>query len=343
MKRLIVGVGMVCCLAAANPVIETYINEFSTDTAHQWVELNAQPCVQTLGSWVDGCRLTTSTSECTLDIPDRDTWYAVVDSASVANHLVGHGTFRLRSDTDFIRLVGGDIANTDSVGYPSEITGWKMAPAPPPGASSALWNYDYTGGQLINWYIDSIPTPGAPNDHYSSISGTISSDSGYVGNPLLTVSGTHGPAYYALSGYWTYFAGGLGAGKYQVVASGSSSESLIVIPWPESIDLGYRESLPNINFYFHRPDAVAESRAGPPASPRLSVRGPVLTISSSGPAEVDVWVHDESGRARSELFRGRLGAGRREFDLTGRLSPGVYFVRDKSPGANCTAKLVLTK
>jgi hypothetical protein len=308
-------------LASANPYMITWVNEFSTDPAHQWVELHARPYDIPVDS-LNGAVLTTSISACTLNIAwDTSDYYVVVDSQSLANGNVGNGTFRLRPDSDFIRLSG----SFDDVVYPCDSTGFNQSLAPPPGGSSSCWNFDCSGGQYLNWYIDSTPTPGASNDDYSTISGSLESESGYVViGQCLSVTGRYGCA--VLNDWAGQFAvAGLGAGRYSVRACGYHNGQMVYAALPESVEVGYAETLSGINLVF-RPNAVTESR---PAFGRLTVGG---GRQSATVVQGVLWLPQASSlkpRASSRLMD---IAGRRVLDLepgandVSRLAPGVYFV-----------------
>jgi hypothetical protein len=316
---VVVGFG----LAGANPCIMTWINEFSTDTSYQFVELHAQPLGWPVES-LNGARLITSTSECTLDISMPTSDYVVIDSLSLALGWVGNGTFRLRTDSDFIRLVGQQPGMPDNVVYPCTPTGLGQSLAPPPGGSSSFWNYDYETGQNFNWYIDSTPTPGEPNEDYSTISGSVKSESGYViTDQSVYVFGRYGSGqFYLCPG--TFVIGGLGAGRYFVQSSGTHDTETVYATWPESVDLGYDQTVSGINLAFG-PNAVTDSR---PASGRPTVGGGrqsstvvhgVLTVPPTAyrsPRTADLL--DVTGRKVLDLKPGANDVSR--------LSPGVYFV-----------------
>jgi lipocalin len=106
MRRLVSLLVLSAGLAAANPVMLTFLNEFSADTLNgQWLELHPLPAS---GPWdLSGWQVITSTSactlRCTLDYNNRP--YIVIDSPSLAQGIDGTGTFRLNPTSDSIRLI----------------------------------------------------------------------------------------------------------------------------------------------------------------------------------------------------------------------------------------------
>src|SRR5512136_2186399 len=105
MQRQLLILVAACGLAAGNPILITAINEFSADSAHQWIEFHVDDFFGDSLQELNGALLVTSSSVCTLDfphVPELD--YAVIDSQSLAQGANGHGTFRLRSDSDSIRI-----------------------------------------------------------------------------------------------------------------------------------------------------------------------------------------------------------------------------------------------
>lgn len=79
------------------------------------------------------------------------------------------GDFELPDDTGYIKLV----EFYDSLYYPGSVTVWQYAPTPPAFCSANkfhcyLFRIDYYEYWLISdWYIDTTPTFGSPNDDYS--------------------------------------------------------------------------------------------------------------------------------------------------------------------------------
>ncbi|MGB7055267.1 MAG: carboxypeptidase-like regulatory domain-containing protein, partial [bacterium] len=79
------------------------------------------------------------------------------------------GVFELPEDTGYVMILGVESLG-DSIFYPGHATTWCCAPAPPYYCSAAKFHcyaYIWDDYYLISdWYIDSTPTFGAPNDDY---------------------------------------------------------------------------------------------------------------------------------------------------------------------------------
>lgn len=79
------------------------------------------------------------------------------------------GVFELPEDTGYVTVQGAELL-VDSIFYPGHATTWCCAPAPPSYCSAAKFHcyaYIWDDYYLISdWYIDSTPTFGAPNDDY---------------------------------------------------------------------------------------------------------------------------------------------------------------------------------
>jgi hypothetical protein len=244
-------------VAAANPVMMTFINEFGFyDDSLGWVELHVEPGGDELN--LNGWLLTTNTSACTFAFTIPYGGFLVVDSASLAGGTYAHGTFRLNPAGDHIQLLPDSAYKIgDSVVFPVLPAGRGRAPMPPYLGSAALLNLA-GADQLITWYIDSTPTAGQDNDDYSSVTGTVTWAPSR--NFYLVEVSVHGPMGGSLSGVvasgQSYVASGLSAGRYTVSARGQPGN--VIVSYPESVDVGYSEILPGINLEFD-PDAVAES------------------------------------------------------------------------------------
>jgi len=312
----------VAALAAANPFVLTFVNEFGFDGEGQgWVELHAEPDYGDLDltNWI----LTTSTSACTFayTLPYRG--FLVVDSASLAQGTYGRGTFRLNPAGDYIHL-DSDTTHlhfSDEVEFPMLPAGQGRAPLPSRNSSASVLNVVGAYLQVINWYIDSTPTLEQDNDDYSSVSGTVTWDSSrHFYMVEVDVSGPMGrsASLLAASGQ-TYRAEGLGAGRYSVVAHGWPGN--VTAYYPESIDLGYSELLPNINLHFD-PQGIEEMTN---AECRVSNAEPTVLSGAM--------VHSLASRVVFDAM------GRRVLNP----KPGVYFVREAQAQAQAVRKIVVTR
>jgi hypothetical protein len=96
----------------------------------------------------------------------------------VIDHSVVTGVFELPDDTGYVAVLSfGQFS--DSISYPGHATEWCSAPAPPIYYSAAKFHcYVYLWNEYMlisDWYIDSTPTFGAPNDDYPGcrVSGSV--------------------------------------------------------------------------------------------------------------------------------------------------------------------------
>jgi hypothetical protein len=308
MKYVTLSVLLLAALAAGNPTLETYINEFGfDDEGLGWVELH--PTFQESPELdMTGWLLTTSTSVCTFAYKMPFYGYLIVDSASLGGGEYGHGTFRLNPAGDTIRMVPDAMHEeyTDEVEFPVLPAGRGRAPMPPDHGSASLAAMYGGWTPVLNWYIDSTPTRGQHNDDYSTITGIVRWGSGHYFDWVdISVLGPMGSSFSNVqSSGETFEAPGLGAGRYQIAACGwyASGESLF---YPESVDVGYGETLSGIILDF---DQQGVEEGQPPTACSLQ---PAATV-----------------------VRG-LPSGAVVFDAMGRrvvsAKPGVYFVVTPHP------------
>ncbi len=305
-------------LAFANPVMVTVVNEFGfDDQGLGWVELHAEPFSD---SWdLTGWLVETSTSVCTLDCQLPYDGFLIVDSASLATGGYGRGSFRLNPAGDRIRIQPDSSHSwfTDSVVFPVIPPGRSRAPMPPAQGSAALLNVA-GAEQLITWYIDSTPTPEADNDDYSSVTGKVFWAPGrgfyQVG---VVVRGPLGWSYSAvMASGQSYLAEGLSAGRYAVTAHGQPGN--VVISYPESVDVGYSDTLAGINLDFD-PHGVEETMNDERGT--MNVRPTVLSGTSGVKRLASCVVFDAMGR-RAAMPRS-----------------GVYFVRDEGQGTRDVSRM----
>jgi hypothetical protein len=318
MKYVLVLLSALAALATANPVLETVVNEFGFyGDSLGWVELHSEPVgyLPDMTGWV----VTTNTSACTLTRTIPPGGFLVLDSASLAGGACGRGTFRLNPTGDHIQVVPDSLHDWlgDWVEFPVLPASGGKSPLPPVYASASVFNHeDETGRQTTNWYIDSTPTVGWDNDDYSTVAGTVkwAPIRGFYCVDIV-VSGPMGGAWTAVEASWgSYEALGLGAGRYAVQARGwGASET--TVSYPESVDVGYSQMLPGINFDFDPPEGVkAQTPSRKPATVVRSLPKRAVAFDAMGRRVVNP-------------------------------KPGVYFVREAQAQAQAQAirKVVVTE
>jgi len=330
MTKLLVCLFFAAAVVAANPVFLTFLNEVSTDSAHQFVELHHGP----FGPPPDmnGWQLVTSTSACTLTCQLQYDEFLALDSEALALGDIGHGTLRLNPSEDRLILFDYRGMAWDSLQYPGY-----GAPLPPSHGSIAFWNHDDYSGQSRNWYIDSTPTPGSDNDDYSSIAGTVTGTGGITLDEVgVYAQGTGGcGCFYQQNGYTI---GGLGAGTYTVRAWGRYNFQYYEGFYPESVTVGYAQEVVGIDFAIP-PAGVAETQSSP-LLPLMRVSGRTLLLSNNGAAPASVQLYSQVGSRVSE-FRLSPFNGEKRIELPATLAPGIYFATAQKGTHRSTAKVVL--
>jgi hypothetical protein len=316
MKYAVLPVLLLAALAVGNPVLVTFVNEFGFDgDGLGWVELHAEPSAGDVD--MTGWLLTTSTSICTLAYYLPIDGFLIVDSASLAGGQYGRGTFRLNPAGDHITVLT-DEQYSDEVEFPLLPAGQGRAPTPPNWASASVLNVSGAWMQAINWYIDSTPTLEQDNDDYSNVTGIVTWASGRGFYEVdVVASGPMGSTYCALTASGqTYETPGLGAGRYAVTAHGWPGGE--TVSYPESVDVGYSQTLPDINLHF---DSTGVEESGQPTA--YSLQPTATILSASGVKRL----------ASSVIFD---AMGRRVLGP----KPGVYFVRDAHAQAQAQAQAV---
>ena len=322
----------------ANPVLVTYLSEFGVDSAGRaWVEFNAQP--EEYGDF-HGALLTTSCSECTLNFDIQPGEYVVVDSEALAQRVLGWGKLRFNplADSLFLSVMQGMPA--ESVRFPVVPTGQRAAPAPPPGGSVACCNNSGLTN-AVNWYVDSTPTRGGPNDDFSSIGGRVDWDSTLQAEILrVWARGCYGTMAEYLDRPGEYVVPGLGPGTYEVGLRGLVGGQWLEMIYPESVRVSYSQTVGGINFRIPSSAVAEQSDRQAVAEPWATlVRGSLLLPASSGARARSAVLFDASGSTVLTLHPGRN-------DVSG-LSPGVYFVREGPQAASlklqAVRKVVVTR
>lgn len=325
MRAILLCLFLLCAASAANPYIETFTSEICPDSLDPWIEIHAAPQDYepvSLTGWV----LTTTTSACTLDYTLGPGEFMVVDSQSLAWGLIGFGTIRLNQTCDTVHLVGPLV--DEIIPYPCILSRGGTLPAPPPGGSIALWNYDDGEDQSINLYLDSTPTRGWANDDYGTISGAIGDDSGHmVEYGGVWACGANGRGHIGLYRATSYRVSGLPVGRYQVLGYAVCNGRQRNFVLPESVSVGYSEDVTGVDIVLSS-TGVVEERATV-REPGLTLRGRMLLLDVPG----RITVADLAGR---QVLRSTA----RTIDLAA-LPSGVYFVRLETVAGVVRRKVVL--
>jgi len=328
-------------LVLANPFVVTFLSEFSADSSSQWLEIHALPSPMGPTDLTDW-EIKTSTSACTLDCVLGYDDYLIVDSAALAEGRIGRGTFRLRPDSDSIVVLPLEWP-PEAVCYPRLPSDRGEAPCPPQRGSVSFWNYHAPWEQTFNWYVDSSPTPGAENDDFSAVAGTVLVESLPIHAELFVYARGRYGACCTFEGYQTadFAVQGLGAGWFALEAVLCSPHGNRQGFYPESVYVGYGQTLSGILIDL-RQNAI---RGGPEPSlmvpPTLKVAGTAATVSCAQPTDVRFTLLDQTGSRKAVLRRGRLGPGVYRFDLSQLASPGVYFARLEAGPTVQSAKVVI--
>lgn len=334
MNRTLTCLLFAAAVVAANPYVETFLSEVGVDPAHQFVELHCAPQSQSLD--LSGWQIVTSTSACTLTCELGYGEFLVVDSAALAEGYVGHGTIHLNPLGDSVMLVTDSGPIADCVYYPRYPTGRDRAPLPPSTGGVAFWNYDDAEGQSMNWYVDSTPTPGAANDDYSVIAGSLTGTGGItLDYAYVAVAGQNGHLSCGL--YDTSFViAGLGAGTYQVSAGGYYNGQFYSTVYPDSVTAGYSETL-RLDIIIPL-TGVAEIPSVPLAH-LMRVSGRILLLSGDGTTPVNVQLYNQVGSRVNAFHLGPI-KGERRIELPATLAPGVYFATAQKGAYRTTVKVV---
>jgi hypothetical protein len=337
MTKLLVCLLFAAAVVAANPFVETYLNEVSVDSAHQFVELHCAPMSQSAD--LHGWRIVTSMSACTLSYTFQDSEFLVIDSAALATGGIGSGTLHVNPLGDSLFLLDDTGRVEDSVHYPRYPTGYGSAPLPPATGSVAFWNHDDVEGQWMNWYIDSTPTPGEANNDYSRITGTLTGTGGVtMDEAVVAAGGQYGGSGCGLYHQASFSIGGLGAGTYQVSAGGLYNGHSYYGVNPDSVTVGYSQGVGGIDFVI--PMAGVAETPSTPSQPLMRVSGRVLLLSGDGTATVDVQLYNQVGSRVSAFHLDPIN-GEKRISLPATLAPGVYFATAQMATYRSTVKVVL--
>jgi hypothetical protein len=339
---------LVLCLLAvvvsANPYVITVLNEVgcSNDSLH-WFELHFGPYEQNTTD-LTGTIVRTSTSECTLECYLGGDEHLVITSDDLALGVNGRGTFRILPERDSISVVFPEslYLQDEYVEYPAYPTGEGAAPPPPFPGSIALWSHPDYERQSINWYVDSTPTSGGENDDHSSIVGNlICNGGGRIWESAVHASGRFGRDLIETC-RGAYTLSGLGPGRYQVDAYVYCDSGEFWEAYPESVLVGYSDTVFGIDFDLS-PVGIAEPSLAASVRPMLHAIGRVVRLSLDRAEQVRLDVHDVLGRRTALLTDGMLAAGEHRFRLPEQLSAGAYVVRLEHDGQVASVRAVVVR
>jgi hypothetical protein len=320
-------------VAAANPVVEYFFSEIQVaPDSLERIELHmysdARPYPVDLSGW----SLTTNAGIATIDsgIALRDSNDFVIISRDNVS-----GPFALGDDSDNVRLEeGAGLRDNYSYGR----CGW----TPPADVSVAIythwegvWPDEYLVG---DWYLDSTPTFGAPNDdRYGGIAGRVLDR---FGHPLehcgVWFESSRGTGYATCDSTGRYVMSPLGPGTFRV--SAHSDSTYLPTYYPESVSIGVNGWCDSINITMY-PAGTAEEPRGMTRQGLVHQRGRSLVLTSDRPGTALVSVYDNLGRVRM-TEKVVLVSDSNELALPS-LSSGVYFANCRFGERTLKTKLVL--
>jgi len=333
MKRVVVFLTMLVAVSTANPTMEYFLSEIQVaPDSLERVEVHMYSRERQYPIDLSGCQIVTRAGVATID-----SGIALHDSTDfvVISHENTTGIFSLGDSADSIELAG--------LGYDIDVyvyggSGW----APPAGMSATvyahwegIWPDEYV---VCQWYLDSTPTFGAPNDdRYGGIAGRVLDR---FGRPLrwclAWFRNATGSAYACCDTTGRYIMSPLGPGTYQV--SAQSDSTYLPAYYSDSVSIGvngWRDSV-NITMY---PVGVSEGQRGATRQDFLRQRGRSLVLTADRLGTALVTVYDNLGRVRvSEKVT--LVSGGNQLTLP-HLSSGVYFASCRFGERTLKTKLVL--
>ena len=162
---------VILCVLNANPIVIGIINEFQVapyDSERVELRYLQSSALDTVFTEIFDLYNTEIVTPAGVAYVDTNVFLTGMGQ-TVIDRSVLTGIFELPEDTGYVtvQFVG---SFWDSIFYPGHATTWPCAPAPPYFCSAAkfhcyayIWNEYYL---ISDWYIDSTPTFGAPNDDY---------------------------------------------------------------------------------------------------------------------------------------------------------------------------------
>jgi len=333
MYRVAVFLLVFAAALSANPVVEYFFSEIQVaPDSLERIELhmysNERPFPVDLSGWSLVTNAGTATIGCGTVLQDSND-FVIISRDNVS------GPFALGDDSDNVRLEeGAGVLDNYSYGR----YGW----TPPADMSVAIythlegvWPYEYLVG---DWYIDSTPTFGTPNDdRYGGIAGRVLDRFGQpLENCWVRLENMHGNGGGYCDSTGRYVMSPLGPGTYEV--SARSDSTYLPAYYPESVSIGVNGWCDGINMTMY-PAGVAEEPGRAMSKRFLLQRGRTLVLNADRPGTAVVTVYDNLGRARMSE-RVALVSGSNELTLPS-LRSGVYFVGCRFGERTLKTKLVL--
>ncbi len=318
---------------SANPTAEYFLSEIqAAPDSLERIELHMYTHERPYPVDLSGWHITTNAGTATLDsgiVLQDSTDFVVISRENVS------GPFVLGDDSDDVWL--DDPVNGGGDHYWYGRYGW----TPQADMSvviythwEGVWPYDYLVG---DWYLDSTPTFGAPNDDcYGGIAGQVLDRFGQpLENCWVRLQNAYGNGDVACDSTGRYVMSPLGPGTYQV--SARSDSTFLPAYYPESASIGVNRWQDSINMTLY-PVGLAEGRSTAEQATLLHQRGSSLVLSADRPGTAFVSVYDNLGRIRmSEKVR--VVSGSNELALPS-LQSGVYFVSCRFGERTLKTKLV---
>jgi hypothetical protein len=334
MSKIAVLLIVLAAALSANPTMEYFLSEIQVaPDSLERVEIHMYSRDRQYPVDLSGWQIATNAGSATIDsgVMLQDTEDFVTISRENTT-----GTFSLGDSTDEIALhgSGGDIR---SYTYNGD-DGW----APPAGMSVAvyahwegIWPDEYV---VCDWYLDSTPTFGAPNDdRYGGIAGRVLDR---FGEPLrwcsVSFRNRWGSAYAGCDSTGRYVMSPLGPGTYQVRAH--SDSTYMPVYYPESVSIGVNKWRDSIDMTMY-PVGLAEGRGVAKQAILVHQRGRMLVLAADRPGAALVSVYDNLGRVRTSE-KVSLASGSNELALPS-LRSGVYFASCRFRERTLKTKLVL--
>lgn len=333
MKRVAACLIALVAISVANPVVEYFFSEIqAAPDSLERIELhmytNERPYPVDLSGW----HITTNAGTATVDsgiVLQDSTDFVVISHENVS------GPFALGDDSDDVWLDDPVQGGGDHYWYGRY--GW----TPPADMSVAIythwegvWPDEYLVG---DWYLDSTPTFGAPNDdRYGGIAGRVLDR---FGQPLeycgVWFEASYGTGHATCDSTGRYVISPLGPGIYHV--SAHSDSSYLPTYYPDSVSIGVNGWQDSINMTMY-PASVGDGHSGATPGSFLSQRGRTLVLNADRSGAALVRVYDNLGRVRvSEKVA--LVSGSNELALPS-LRSGIYFASCRFGERTLKTKLV---
>jgi hypothetical protein len=320
-------------ISVANPVVEYFLGEIQVaPDSQERIELhmysNERPYPVDLSGWTITTNAGVATIDSGIELQDS-TDFLVISRENVS------GPFGLGDDSDNVYLEEG-AGLRDQYSYGTY--GW----TPPSDMAVAVythWEGTWPDEYLVgDWYLDSTPTFGEPNDdRYGGIAGRVLDRYGWP-LPWCSVSfrNAGGNAYaYCDKATGRYILSPLGPGTYEVSAHADST--YLPAYYPESVSIGVNGWRDSINMTMYPAGVAQESQ--PTSHCFLLQHGRSLVIAADRPGTALLTVYDNLGRVRmSEKVT--LASGSNGLALTC-LRSGVYFASCRLGERTLKTKIVL--